>query len=336
MTTIVEKVKSMTQAYRDQHGPEALRPHQKKPLSSPVVIKLGSINTCSFRGKPWDWTSLLGTSWHACVHLLAQTGMRKAEVALAPGDQWALKHLSLANLTWRIDGVDVAHTDITWEMIEHLKEGDYAVLVPPPSKADQFGIKWGSKPIYLPFSNDDEICAARALQQLELKRRVRGQARRLTPMFIDDTGGAWTKATVDSIFKTFMIEIVGEQQAKCYSVHSFRIYLCCALAEAGESDKDILALLRWSSDDAMNTYKLYTDATYAAKLRGAAKASVTGTRGCMLGLDGMPLNPRTGNRLPVMTADEMVACLAEANGRMAEQATEEDHLLAEAMANHWR
>ena len=44
-----------------------------------------------------------------------------------------------------------------------LRPGDFAVLKPPPSKADQFGMRWGSKPIWLPFDAGARICAAAAL-----------------------------------------------------------------------------------------------------------------------------------------------------------------------------
>ena len=80
-----------------------------------------------------------------------QTGFRRAEVSLDPRDTWGKKHISFANLTWRIGGRDVPVAQATPQLLETLTEGDYAVLVPPPSKADQFGLRWGSRPIWLPF-----------------------------------------------------------------------------------------------------------------------------------------------------------------------------------------
>ena len=69
--------------------------------------------------------------------------------------------MSCASLTWRIGGEDVPCPTVA--QLLALRPGDFAVLKPPPSKADQFGMRWGSKPIWLPFDAGARICAAAAL-----------------------------------------------------------------------------------------------------------------------------------------------------------------------------
>ena len=62
-----------------------------------------------------------------------------------------------------------------------LKPGDYAILLPGPSKADCFGQRWGNNPIWLPFDPHAAINAAHALAAWELCARVAPEARRTTP-----------------------------------------------------------------------------------------------------------------------------------------------------------
>ena len=61
----------------------------------------------------------------------------------APSD-----HLTRASLMWSIRGAIVASP--SQQQLDNLVETDYAILLPPPSKTDAFGVIWGDKPIYLP------------------------------------------------------------------------------------------------------------------------------------------------------------------------------------------
>ena len=42
-----------------------------------------------------------------------------------------------------------------------------------------------------------------------------------------------------------------------YSMHSWRIYLACALLAAGASNGTIQAMLRWRSDEALKIYRAH-------------------------------------------------------------------------------
>ena len=52
-------------------------------------------------------------------------------------------------LRWMIGGV--IYDAPTTEQLRNLKNGDYALLRPPPSKADQFSLHWGAATVYLMF-----------------------------------------------------------------------------------------------------------------------------------------------------------------------------------------
>eukprot|EP00965_Chrysotila_dentata_P110941 3666778-Pleurochrysis_carterae.AAC.1 len=84
-----------------------------------------------------------------------------------------------------------------------------------------------------------------------MRRGVRGEERRLAPVLVDDRGEPWRKERLDRAFHAWLVLCFGEETAKKYSVHSFRIYLACALRAAGASESLIMEMLRWSTADAL-------------------------------------------------------------------------------------
>eukprot|EP00964_Phaeocystis_antarctica_P031986 scaffold18094_cov80-Phaeocystis_antarctica.AAC.1 len=50
-------------------------------------------------GKPWHWSTAYGRSTRTLIHVLAQTGFRKAEMALHSNVKWDSMRISFSNLT---------------------------------------------------------------------------------------------------------------------------------------------------------------------------------------------------------------------------------------------
>ena len=61
-------------------------------------------------------------------------------------------------------------------------------------------------------------------------------------------------------------------------MHSWRIYLACALLASGASQPQILSMLRWRSDEALRLYARLNDSTYATWLDEAADATIDSIR----------------------------------------------------------
>ena len=120
------------------------------------------------------WASLA-----ALFATMAQTGFRKAEVCLAAGASWTKANISLANVSWLIDGHIVVYPTV--EQLRNLKKGDYCLLRPPPSKADPLGLHWGASTIYLRFDPDAAICAAKYIAWMEITRAVPAAQRAEVP-----------------------------------------------------------------------------------------------------------------------------------------------------------
>jgi hypothetical protein len=53
------------------------------------------------------------------------------------------------------------------------------------------------------------------------------------------------------IFNALIVAVRGAERAKSVSMHSWRVYLACALLSQGASFATIQAMLRWRSEDAL-------------------------------------------------------------------------------------
>jgi hypothetical protein len=245
-------LKSLLHEYCEIHGPESLLPHRKSPLPPEVVT--GLIGLCKEAGvvigsrvvhhSPF-WVSM------AClIAAMAQSGLRKAEISSQKS--FTKKDMSRASLFWDIQGVTVRNP--TRQQMLDLKVGDYACMTPPPAKADQFGVIYGSLPIYLPFHHSTLLCAAREFQSLELAFPVSGPRRRDTPLFTAGEDRPLKPSSLDTVLKHMLRLLVPADQVSAYSWHSFRITLACSLLKAGASGKQIQALCRWQSDRSLQIY----------------------------------------------------------------------------------
>ena len=105
---------------------------------------------------------------------------------------------------------------------------------------------------------------------LELAARVAPERRYVTPLFGPKPGVEWYHSALDAVF-LFLLRVacnLSEEEAKKFSVHSFRIYLATALYAAGCPNDRIQAILRWKSVEALLIYARLNDAersTWVAK-----------------------------------------------------------------------
>ena len=240
-----------------------------------------------------------GRTVRTAYHVLAQCGFRKSEIALGAG-KWGTDKLSFASLKWVIDGETVLYPTV--DQLRHLKKGDYAIIMPGPSKADCFGMRWGNNPIWLPFDPEAAINAANALSQWEIHAGVKPESRRTTPLFCgpEGIGTPLRGAALDEIFLRMMTYILADEaRAKKYSIHGFRSYLASALMAAGCSGPEIQAALRWASVEALQIYQVVQRETYGDWIMRAETVKLTGARASSLHAEG--------KHLPIYEPETMIA-----------------------------
>ena len=262
---------SLNREYIDAHGWEALQVDRVAPLTNSLIEGM-------LQSPPVAGHDVGAVSGRALWATMAQTGFRKAEVALGREAIFGPSCLTRHNLRWRIAGQELA--DPSAEQLRGMQAGDMAILIPPKSKCDQFGLEWGQAPIYLRFHPRAPICAARALRDLELALPRNGLAQReATALFVRRDASPLTCGDVDSLFK-LCLQRSGVQRAATarYSPHSFRRYLACALKAQGASDSTIQALLRWKTPESLKLYSILNDERYADLVDSAGSADVSSVR----------------------------------------------------------
>lgn len=180
---------------------------------------------------------------------------------------------------------------------------------PPPTAVEVRPVlaALGAATIYLPYDPTSHICAARELAREEIRRGVPAAERGLRPLFVCETGGPWRHGQLNTVFHHLLVRVVGAERAAFYSMHSWRIYLACALLAAGASAGTIQGMLRWRSDDALKIYARINDSTYADWLTLAASATVssvrtTTTSALAARLRTAPPAPGAGDRLAAFQA----------------------------------
>ena len=262
---------ALNKEYIDEHGWEALQVDRVAPLTNEIIK--GMIGAEAIAGD-----DLASTSYRALWATLAQTGFRKAEVSMGSAAAFGPSCLTRHNLRWRIDKVEYA--DPSPALLGSMRDGDLAILVPPKSKCDQYGLEWGQAPIYLRYHSSAPICAARALRDLELRMPLRGLSMREGHLlFVRSDGSPLLAADVDKMFKECLrTSGVPRNAAARYSPHSFRRYLACALRAQKAPDATIQALLRWKTAESLKLYSILNDESYADLIDGAGAADVSSMR----------------------------------------------------------
>ncbi|KOO34225.1 hypothetical protein Ctob_015819 [Chrysochromulina tobinii] len=214
----------------------------------------------------------VAAAFRAFVATLRQTGMRKSELALGAGVTFTRALATRANLQWCLRGI--IYADPPPDLLRHPKVGDYAILVPPPSKADPYGEVWGALPIYLHYAPSEPDAAFNHLATLELTVPAVGQQRHMVPLISADNKRPLAAGQLDRMLQLVLGRVVGKANASKYSWHSARIYLACSLLAAGASHAQIQALCRWQTEDSLRVYARLNPSSYDKLLIRAASADV--------------------------------------------------------------
>jgi len=91
-----------------------------------------------------------------------------------------------------------------------------------------------------------------------------------------------------------------EDRRKVLTFHSFRIWLACALLQAGATGAQIQALCRWQSEDSLRIYARLNAGAYGSLLTAAMRADVHSLRITSL-----------RDQLPFLSKDDILLAMAE-------------------------
>jgi hypothetical protein len=232
-------------------GPRSLLPKRREPFTNPMIATmLGVSSGVKLGRRVLVWDSLFGCSLAAAIELGAESGFRKAEMFSGNEEtdflHWSSFSLLIGDQWCAAQGSDRA----LW--VRFALEGGCLAIIPPRSKADQFGEVWGNLPCYRKYRAWGRSAARRvcelALATLDAGRDLVG------PVFKDDDGAVLKATVMTSVLFYLLCTFLPAEVAKLYTWHSFRIHLACALLKAGCSNGQIQAFLRWQSEESLRAY----------------------------------------------------------------------------------
>ena len=279
---VQNEIRKLYMDHKARHGVADLIPKRKEPFTREILLDtiLGAPEATTVGRFRIAWASRSGRSLRALTKTLASTGFRKAEISVEKADQPLCDCLTRAGLSWLLRGKVYASGCAPAGLLSSPQPGDFAVLQPPPSKSDPFDMVWGSKPIFLPFS-DDPLSAFTSLADIELNDPIVSSPE-LTALFTDDHGAPFTGHFLDRLLHGLLLRHFPESVAKNYSWHSCRIWLATALLASGASRAQIQALCRWQTDESLNVYACLGAEQYARLLAGAFGVRIDAARAATL------------------------------------------------------
>ena len=276
--------KGLCREYIEEHDVHTLVPERKLSFTDTIMSDLFRCPDGASRGNlKVDWASHYWVAVDACFQTLAEEGSRKDEVAKKSATTPRRKgRFTFASLVWVLDGKELRRGPTRAELLT-LKPGDGVLLKHGISKNDPFGSYFAATPSFLAYREGDARCACRALARLELAAAVEGAARGRTPLFGPTTGEEFTHHQLDQALKLLLTQGAGvpEGDLENYSVHSFRIFVACALLAANAPRWLIKRMLRWRGDESLEVYARINNTDWAgwtAKLVDVAVQSTISSR----------------------------------------------------------
>ena len=291
-------MKGLLRDFVDVHGHRYLLKRKALAFDQATVRSLCNLRS-ALAGRRVGSRTIGDTAFWITVEALwaalAQTGLRKDEVAVHSSVAWTRAKPSRASLQWLLPGCRIPQTICDPAALLAIPYGSTLYFTPPPSKCDPFGVIWGSNPILLPL-DDSPVCAARAIRDMCVAVPCSLQALADTPLFHDPSSSkAFSNNQLDSLLGNIMSLIVGQEEARRYSVYSFRRYLATALVNANFSPSVVQAMLRWQTPESVREYGQLDRVTYANNLRKALAVNISPTLSSVPPID--PEDALVGNLL---------------------------------------
>ena len=257
-----QTLRGLIRRFMRRYGIDNLRPKRVEPVTPPMIRKavaLADEGVHTIRGKKWDIrenkTCFMVTAW---MVINLAIGSRKGESTKLPHDVDENDWFTRFSVT--VEHKGRMYTDPSPAIWASLEEGDYVLVAPKGSKCDQYG--HGTEPVVLPF-HDDQLNAAKWIRDLEVLFPSRGEARKRTPLFADDSNQPFTDGTFAAYIKAVLEAVVGKTRATYLSPHSWRVWLASSLRMCGATDARIQALGRWLNPESIKIYARMSRKEYA-------------------------------------------------------------------------
>ena len=286
LALVVQAAQGLIREHIDAHGADALRRRSKEPFDTAEIVAilhlpLGTVvpyaATGITVGDNIEWQGVV-----VFINLYCTGGWRKEAIALGAKEAFGGRKLSLGEVTYRIGGS--LYREPTIPILLRLTWGDMGYVNPVPCKNDPDNSKFGGSPVPSRYHSTRPICLVRELAKYEIMRMRADPAgaastrRKEAPLVLSPAGRSWSKSELSKFFDGLVRLVCTEERAKQLSVHSFRVWLACALLAAGATPEQIMLMVRWSSEAARKLYARLAMTTQCSLQAGAVDASFDSIR----------------------------------------------------------
>jgi hypothetical protein len=286
LSLVVQAAQGLVREHIDAHGADSLRRRSKEPFDTAEIVAILNLPTGTHVahgssvvtvGDNLEWQGVV-----VFINLYCTGGWRKEAIALGPKESFGGRKLSLGEVTYRIGGV--LHREPTVQQLLSITWNDMCYINPVPCKNDPDNSKFGSSPVPSRYHATQPICLVRELAKYEIMRMradpigTAAARRKDLPLVLSPSGRSWSKAELSKFFDGLIRLVCSEERAKQLSVHSFRVWLACALLAAGATPEQIMLMVRWSSEAARKLYARLAMTTQCSLHTGALHASFDSIR----------------------------------------------------------
>ena len=270
----------------DAHGADSLRRRSKEPFDTAEIVAILNLpagtlvaygSSVITVGENLEWQGVV-----VFINLYCTGGWRKEAIALGAKEVFGGRKLSLGEVTYRIGGV--LYREPTIQVLLRVTWGDMGYVNPVPCKNDPDNSKFGGSPVPSRYHATQPICLVRELAKYEIMRMradptgTAAARRKDQPLVLSPAGRSWAKAELSKFFDGLLRHVCSEERAKQLSIHSFRVWLACALLAAGATPEQIMLMVRWSSEAARKLYARLAMTTQCSLQTSALHASFDSIR----------------------------------------------------------
>ena len=286
LSLVVQAAQGLVREHIDAHGADSLRRRSKEPFDTAEIVAILNLpagtlvaygSSVITVGENLEWQGVV-----VFINLYCTGGWRKEAIALGVKEVFGGRKLSLSEVTYRIG--KVLYREPTIQVLLSITWGDMGYVNPVPCKNDPDNSKFGGSPVPSRYHATQPICLVRELAKYEIMRMradpvgTAAARRKDQPLVLSPAGRSWAKAELSKFFDGLLRHVCSEERAKQLSIHSFRVWLACALLAAGATPEQIMLMVRWSSEAARKLYARLAMTTQCSLHTSALHASFDSIR----------------------------------------------------------
>ena len=269
-TMLAHVARGMSKQMLLNYGKHSLVPTRAEPFTADQNSRMLDITAgTQINGRSYDATTAFWRGWRVVDTFANQSGERKAGII---GHE--LGEYNRSDILIVRNGAP-PNPDPSPEVLRSMGQhpDDRIIVRGGPSKADAYNRHFGASTRVFKFNRANTSNFAAAIVDFELAFPLRGAARNVAPLFVQDgKHKRWTASAIDRTLDGVMLVCLTPEEMQHKTFHSKRVWLASALKSNKHSGGEIQALVHWRSPDSIRIYGRM-DEIYQADCRERASTA---------------------------------------------------------------